>query len=179
MAQSNNNTLIIIGVIETLILSIPTLILVWKSWEKKQSSVGLRIIRKKKEIRKVKLDSQTKLDKLKIELESLEQEAHYLNRINSLERGGFEVNEKSLSSEPLREFDNLKEQNLANFNESVKKGSEAVQKGTAQFKQGLGTLTSLKDKGMGQIDKGLEKVKGIGDQIKGLKDKFLGGSKKE
>ena len=164
-----NNT-IITGIISPLIALIPTLYLAWKTWEKKQSNLALRIIRKEREIAKAELDKkraieqnkqelqiietdgEVRLAKLKIELASLKEEANYLNRMSKFESG--ELNETG-KTEKL--FADLKA-----------KGEGMVKKGTEQVKQSLG-----------EIDKGLSKVKGISDQFKDLKDKIPNPLKKE
>jgi hypothetical protein len=91
---------IITGIISPLIALSPTLYLIWRDRERKKSPLAVRMIRKEKEIQKAELDEKRALEqnqqekqkieadyklkkaKLRIELESLKEEAKYQNRMS-------------------------------------------------------------------------------------------------
>lgn len=159
---------IIIGIVQSLIALIPTLILLWKTHEKKRASLAVRILRKKKEIEKVKIDNQAIMEKLQLELKSLEEEAEYQTRMSKWESGEW--------NPPGQNNIGGKISGLTNKLSDLKnQGGEIIQKGNKAVED----LISLKNKGLEEIDKGLNKVKGIGEQFKSFKDKIPNLKKEE
>lgn len=154
--------LIITGIIQSAIALVPSLLLFWKSYESKKPPLAVRIIRKEKEIKaaelekqqflkKIETGSEIKITKLKIELESLKEEASYQKRLSKWESGELTEQESKQNLEQLNS-------KISDFKE---KGEQIIQKGTAEIKK---TVEDLKEK-----ESGL--VKGISEQFKNLKDK--------
>ena len=75
---------IITGIISPSIALVPTLILVWKSWEKKRISPPVRLIRKKGRVEKVKLRQKSEKDRM--ELRHKAEMARELLELDILER---------------------------------------------------------------------------------------------
>ncbi|KLL02123.1 MAG: hypothetical protein MRERC_4c080 [Mycoplasmataceae bacterium RC_NB112A] len=117
----NEKSLVITGIISPLIALIPTLILVWKNYEKQKSPLAIRIIRKKAQIAKTELENQAKMEKLKLELKTLEEEAHYQERMSKWESGEVQTNELEQSVDNLS---NLSQQ----VSELKEKGEQIIQK---------------------------------------------------
>jgi len=141
------NSTIITGIISPAIALIPTLILVWRNWEKQQISLAVRIIRKKAQIQKAELDNQTRMEKLKLELKTLEEEANYQQKMSKWESGEFQTEQNNQLTNKISDLKT--------------KGEQVIQKGVGEVKK---TVEDLKSKGTGL-------VKGLTDQFKNLKDK--------
>ena len=136
--ENNQISNIIVGIIQTGLMSVPTLILIWNSYKKNKSSLAVRIIRKRKEIAKAELDSQNRREKLKIELASLEEEANYLSRMNKWECNtsafGKDGESGELESEKSNKLSDLKEKSIQQIDNLKSKTDDLLKGGLDKVK---------------------------------------------